>query len=101
MSDKDADDYIRDILEAKEGRIDIRPLVSGIVAGFGGLKEMGDEAVKLYQRVKGEQAQARLMSDYIKLVLACSESKTGDDDELPEDIEQLRALAEEVLRGKS
>lgn len=84
---------IRELTEAKHGIIDIRSLVVDILAGFGSVNGLGKAAYDLYVKCKTEPQRVRLMIEFLKLV----NNLSGQGDDLPDDPEDLKAVARQLL----
>lgn len=84
---------IRELTEAKHGTIDIRSLVLDIITEFKSLHGLGKAAVALYHDCKTEAQKTRLMIEFLKLV----NNLSGEGDDLPDDPEDLRAIARQLL----
>ena len=90
MSDLDKDpmfNSLRDVNDAVENKIDIKPLVRSIIKGFDSLEGLGNEAVQLYTNIQGDANKVRLMVEFFRMVNNCSEA---EEDDLPDDLKKMK-----------
>jgi len=97
----DADKAIHEIVRGIEDGIDVKVLVGHLIPAMGGYEGIADKFSKDYQASsKGGGTRARMMSDMIKLILACTDSSHGDEQVSDDEVEaEARALLEENQDG--
>ena len=93
---KEADQYLKELAEVGEVKIDIRELLEAIIKEVGGMGELAEEVASLIKGSAPDSVKARMMCAMLEL---CNKlTPEGDDDDLPDDPEQLKAIAKEAMR---
>jgi len=92
---------LRNLNDAMEEKIDIRPVARSIIKGFAepnesGLDGLGKEVVCLYEKLATDANRVRLMVEILRLVNNCSEA---EEDDLPDDPMLLARMAETALKN--